>query len=32
LMTVGLVGLGVVGLALTAAPALWILRGVSKHA
>jgi MFS family permease len=31
LATVGLAGLGVAGLALTVAPTLWILRGVSKH-
>ena len=31
LTAVGLAGLGVAGLALTIAPTLWILRGVSKH-
>ena len=31
LRAVGLAGLGVAGLALTIAPTLWILRGVSKH-
>jgi MFS family permease len=31
LAAVGLAGLGVAGLALTVAPTLWVLRGVSKH-